>query len=194
MSKISYFLSVSIVLVILSQFFMAYRSTKIESPKYTLIKSYDDFEVRQYGSMILAQTVMKSNSYENTSSNGFRTVANYIFGGNEANKKIAMTSPVIMEMGKDTKMSFVMPKEHSLESLPEPNSDNVELLTVSPKKYAVITFPGYANNKKISKYAKKLLKSLKAEGLETVGNIHFMGYNAPWQVIGRKNEVAIEVK
>ena len=152
MSKISYFLSVSIVLLILSQFFMAYRSTKIESPKYTLIKSYDDFEVRQYGSMILAQTVMKSNSYENTSSNGFRTVANYIFGGNEANKKIAMTSPVIMEMGKDTKMSFVMPKEHSLESLPEPNSDNVELLTVSPKKYAVITFPGYANNKKISKY------------------------------------------
>lgn len=173
---------------------MAYRSTKIESPKYTLIKSYDDFEVRQYGSMILAQTVMKSNSYENTSSNGFRTVANYIFGGNESNKKIAMTSPVIMEMGKDTKMSFVMPKEHSLESLPEPNSDNVELLTVSPKKYAVITFPGYANNKKISKYAKKLLKSVKAEGLETIGNIHFMGYNAPWQVIGRKNEVAIEVK
>ena len=173
---------------------MAYRSTKIESPKYTLIKSYDDFEVRQYGSMILAQTVMKSNSYENTSSNGFRTVANYIFGGNEANKKIAMTSPVIMEMGKDTKMSFVMPKEHSLESLPEPNSDNVELLTVSPKKYAVITFPGYANKKKISKYAKKLLKSVKAEGLETIGNIHFMGYNAPWQVIGRKNEVAIEVK
>lgn len=194
MSRLSYFLSVSIVLLILSQFFMAYRSTKIESPKYTLIKSYDDFEVRQYGSMILAQTVMKSNSYENTSSNGFRTVANYIFGGNESNKKIAMTSPVIMEMGKDTKMSFVMPKEHSLESLPEPNSDNVELLTVSPKKYAVITFPGYANNKKISKYAKKLLKSVKAEGLETIGNIHFMGYNAPWQVIGRKNEVAIEVK
>ena len=194
MSRISYFLSVSIVLLILSQFFMAYRSTKIESPKYTLIKSYDDFEVRQYGSMILAQTVMKSNSYENTSSNGFRTIANYIFGGNEANKKIAMTSPVIMEMGTDTKMSFVMPKEHTLESLPEPNSDNVELLTVSPKKYAVITFPGYANNKKISKYSKKLLKSVKSEGLETIGNINFMAYNAPWQVIGRKNEVAIEVK
>jgi effector-binding domain-containing protein len=105
-----------------------------------------------------------------------------------------MTSPVIMEMGTDTKMSFVMPKEHTLESLPEPNSDNVELLTVSPKKYAVITFPGYANNKKISKYSKKLLKSVKSEGLETIGNINFMGYNAPWQVIGRKNEVAIEVK
>ena len=194
MTRLSYFLSVSIVLLVLSQFFMAYQTNKIETPKYTVLKTYDDFELRQYGSMILAQTVMKSNSYENTSSQGFRTVASYIFGGNEDNKKIAMTAPVIMEMGNDTKMSFVMPKEHSMESLPEPSSDDVEILKVSPKKYAVISFPGYANNKKIDKYAKKLLKSIKSEGLETVGNVKFMGYNAPWQVIGRKNEIAVEVK
>ena len=194
MTRLSYFLSVSIVLLILSQFFMAYQSNKIETPKYTILKSYDDFELRQYGSMILAQTVMQSASYENTSSQGFRTVASYIFGGNEENKKIAMTAPVIMEMGDDTKMSFVMPKQHSMESLPEPSSEEVKILKVSPKKYAVITFPGYANNKKINKYAKKLLKSIKSEGLETIGNVKFMGYNAPWQVIGRKNEIAVEVK
>ena len=194
MSKLTYFLSVSIVLLILSQFFMAYQSSKIESPKYTLIRSYDGFELRQYGSMILAQTVMKSKSYETSSSNGFRTVASYIFGGNDENKKIAMTSPVIMDMGDETKMSFVMPKEHSMTNLPEPNSDQVEIIPVAPKKYAVLTFPGYANNKKLKKYSDRLLKSVKAEGLETIGNIQFMGYNAPWQVIGRKNEVAIEVK
>ena len=194
MTRLSYFLSVTLVLVVLSQFFMAYQSNKIETPKYTVLKSYDDFELRQYGSMILAQTVMQSASYENTSRQGFRTVASYIFGGNSENKKIAMTAPVIMEMGDDTKMSFVMPKQHSMESLPEPNSEEVKILKVSPKKYAVITFPGYANNKKIDKYAKKLLKSIKSEGLETVGNVKFMGYNAPWQVIGRKNEVAVEVK
>ena len=194
MTRLSYFLSITIVLLILSQFFMAYQSNKIETPKYTVLKSYDDFELRQYGSMILAQTVMQSASYENTSSQGFRTVASYIFGGNDENKKIAMTAPVIMEMGDDTKMSFVMPKEHSMESLPEPSSEEVKILKVSPKKYAVITFPGYANNKKIDKYAKKLLRSIKSEGLETVGNVKFMGYNAPWQVIGRKNEIAVEVK
>ena len=194
MTRLSYFLSVTLVLLVLSQFFMAYQSNKIETPKYTVLKSYDDFELRQYGSMILAQTVMQSALYENTSRQGFRTVASYIFGGNSENKKIAMTAPVIMEMGDDTKMSFVMPKQHSMESLPEPSSEEVKILKVSPKKYAVITFPGYANNKKIDKYAKKLLKSIKSEGLETVGNVKFMGYNAPWQVIGRKNEVAVEVK
>ena len=73
-----------------------------------------------------------------------------------------MTSPVIMDMGDETKMSFVMPKEHSMDSLPEPNSDQIEILRVSPKKYAVLTFPGYANNKKIAKYSKKLLKSVKS--------------------------------
>ena len=194
MSKLSYFISVSIVLLILSQFFMAYQSSKIESPKYTVIKSYDGFELRQYGSMILAQTVVTSSSYETSSSTGFRTVANYIFGGNDENKKIAMTSPVIMDMGDETKMSFVMPKEHSMSSLPKPNTEQVEILPVSPKKYAVLTFPGYANNKKLKKYSERLLKRVKAEGLETTGNIQFMRYNAPWQVIGRKNEVAIEVK
>lgn len=194
MSKFSYFLSVSIVLLILSQFFMAYQSSKIETPRYTLIKSYDGFELRQYGSMNLAQTVMTNSSYETSSSAGFRTVANYIFGGNDENKKIAMTSPVIMDMGDETKISFVMPKEHSMSSLPEPNSDRVKILTVSPKKYAVLTFPGYANNKKLKKYSERLLKRVKAEGLETTGNIQFLGYNPPWQVIGRKNEVAIEVK
>ena len=112
---------------------------------------------------------------------------------NDENKKIAMTAPVIMDLGEDTKMSFVMPKEHSLESLPEPNSDNVELLKVAPKQFAVLTFSGYANDSKISKYSKKLIKSIRAEGIQSKGNVQFMGYNAPWQVFGRKNEVAIEL-
>ena len=193
MTRLSYFLSVSIVLFIMCQFFMAYRTAKIESPKYKVIQQFDDFEVRQYGSMILAQTKIKNDSYEKSSRNGFQTVAGYIFGGNDENKKIAMTAPVIMDLGEDTKMSFVMPKEHSLESLPEPNSDDVELLKVSPKQFAVLTFSGYADDSKIAKYSKKLIKSLMAEGIQSKGNVQFMGYNAPWQVFGRKNEVAIEV-
>ncbi len=193
MTRLSYFLSVSTVLFILSQFFMAYRTARIETPKYKVIQQYDDFEVRQYGSMILAQTEIKNNSFDKSSRSGFQTVAGYIFGGNDENKKIAMTAPVIMDLGEETKMSFVMPQEHSIESLPEPKSDQVELLKVAPKQYAVLTFHGYANDTKIAKYSKKLIKSIRGEGLKTRGNVQFMGYNAPWQVFGRKNEVAIEI-
>jgi len=194
MSRLSYFLSVTAVLFILSQFFMAYRFSKTESPNYTVIKKYEDFELRQYESMVVAQTVMKNKSFVSSSEEGLKTVSGYIDGNNSQNKKIAMTTPVIMEIGEKNKMALVMPKEHALENLPKPNSNKVEIIKVLPKKYAVLTFPGYTDDKKIERYSKKLLKYVRNEGFQTIGNVHFMGYSDPWQVIGRKNEVAIEIK
>jgi len=193
MTRYSYFFSVALVLLVMSQLFMAYRTAQIESPQYEVIKSFEKFEIRNYHAMVLAQTQLNSNVYKESSSMGFKTIANYIFGGNQENQKIAMTSPVIMEIGEASKMSFVMPKEHSFENLPKPNSANVELIQVNPKTYAVLSFTGFANDQKIELYSKKLLRFLKSEKLVPVGNIKFLGYNPPWQVLGRKNEVAIEV-
>jgi hypothetical protein len=173
---------------------MAYRFSKVESPKYTVIKKYEDFELRQYESMVVAQTVMKKKSEVSSSEEGLEAVTGYIDGKNSENKKIAMTTPVIMEMGEKNKIALVMPKEHAIESLPKPNSNIVEIVNVLPKKYAVLTFPGYTDDKKIERYSDKLLKAVRKEGLHPVGNVHFMGYSDPWQVIGRKNEVAIEVR
>jgi hypothetical protein len=173
---------------------MAYNFSKIETPSYKVIKIYDGFELRQYESMVVAQTVLKEKSSVRTSEEGLKTVSGYIDGQNSQNRKIAMTSPVIMEMGDNARMALVLPKEHALESLPEPNSDKVEIVNVLPKKYAVLTFPGYTDDKKIERYSEKLLKAVRKEGLRPVGNVHFMGYSDPWQVIGRKNEVAIEIK
>ena len=193
MTRYSYFFSIAFVLLLMSQLFMAYRTAQIESPLYEVIKSFEKFEIRNYNAMVLAQTQMNSNLYTESSSMGFKTVANYIFGGNKENQKIAMTSPVIMEMGEISKMSFVMPKEHSFDNLPKPNSENVELIQVQPKTYAVLAFTGFANDKKIERYSKRLLQFLKSENLTPIGNTKFLGYNPPWQVLGRKNEVAIEV-
>ena len=193
MTRYSYFFSIAFVLLLMSQLFMAYRTAQIESPFYEVIKSFEKFEIRNYNAMVLAQTQMNSNLYKESSSMGFKTVANYIFGGNKENQKIAMTSPVIMEIGEISKMSFVMPKEHSFDNLPKPNSENVELIQVQPKTYAVLAFTGFANDKKIERHSKRLLQFLKSENLTPIGNTKFLGYNPPWQVLGRKNEVAIEV-
>ena len=194
MTRYSYFFSVAFVLLLMTQLFMAYRTSRVESPNYEVVKSFENFEIRNYDAMILAETQMNSNVYEETSSMGFKTIANYIFGGNKDNQKIAMTSPVIMEMGESPKMSFVMPKEHSLENLPEPNSERVELVQIQPKTYAVLEFTGFANDKKVQTHSKRLLKFLKLERLTPVGNMKYLGYNPPWQVLGRKNEVAVEVR
>ena len=193
MTSSSYFFSVAFVVLMLSQLFMAYKTSKIESPSYKVIKSFEDFEIRNYDAMVVAKTEIKSEAYEESSSSGFRTIANYIFGGNMENQQIAMTSPVIMEMGEKSSMSFVMPEEHAIENLPEPNSKNVEIIQIQPKTYAVLEFTGYANDKKIKKHTKRLLQFMKAENLMPIGTIKYLGYNPPWQVLGRKNEVAVEV-
>jgi hypothetical protein len=193
MTSSSYFFSVAFVVLLLSQLFMAYKTSKIESPSYKVIKSFEDFEIRNYDAMVVAKTEIKSEAYEESSSSGFRTIANYIFGGNKENQQIAMTSPVIMEMGEKSSMSFVMPEEHAIENLPEPNSKNVEIIQIQPKTYAVLEFTGYANDKKIKKHTKRLLQFMKAENLVPIGTIKYLGYNPPWQVLGRKNEVAVEV-
>jgi hypothetical protein len=193
MNKIFLILAVIISIFFISQIIMSFQSDKIETPKYTVLKKYDEFEIRQYDSMIIAQTILPSSSYDASSSMGFRRVASYIFGGNDKNESISMTSPVFMEMGENTKMAFVMPKNYKLEALPKPNSLDVQLIVIEPKKYAVIKFSGYASDEKIKEKSQELQNLISREKLTKVGTFQYLGYNPPWKVIGRKNEIAVEI-
>ncbi len=193
MNKILLFFAVVLGIFIVAQVIMAFQSDAIETPKYTVLKKYDEFEIRQYDSMIIAQTTLPSASYDASSSMGFRRVASYIFGGNDKNESISMTSPVFMEMGANTKMAFVMPKNYKLEALPKPNSEDVQLIVIEPKKYAVIKFSGYASDEKIKEKSQKLQNLISRENLNKVGTFQYLGYNPPWRIIGRKNEIAVEI-
>ena len=193
MNKIFLILAVIIGIFFLSQLIMSFQSDNIETPNYTVIKKYDEFEIRQYDSMIIAQTILPSSSYEASSSMGFRRVASYIFGGNEKKESISMTAPVFMEMGENTKMAFVMPKNYKLEELPKPNSGNVQLIVITPKKYAVIKFSGFASDEKISVKSRQLEVLISREKLIKNGAFQYLGYNPPWRIIGRKNEIAVEI-
>ena len=76
--------------------------SSIETPDYEVLRVLSrKAEIRRYPDLILAQTQLDSNTYSVNSSLGFRRVAGYIFGANEQNEKIAMTSPVVMEMGSN---------------------------------------------------------------------------------------------
>ena len=66
----------------------------LETPQYKVVSEYDDFEIRHYSEMIIATTSVRSD-YKGATSSGFRRIANYIFGGNDKEMKIAMTGPVI---------------------------------------------------------------------------------------------------
>jgi hypothetical protein len=172
---------------------VSFTSKDIETPDYKVLKTIDEVELRLYPKMIVAKTSLSDKSFENQGSNGFRTIANYIFGGTEKNQKIAMTAPVVMEMSDSATMYFVMPKQYKKEDLPNPSSKNVRITEESSKTLAVISYGGFSSDKKIQKHQKELMKVLMKNNIKTKGAYMYMGYNAPWDVINRRNEVAIEV-
>ena len=166
----------------------------IYQPEYKVLKSFSSFEIRRYEELYVASSTMKSQSYEESSSNGFRRVAGYIFGGNQSNQKIAMTSPVMMDMDESVTMSFVMPPEVTSENAPEPNDKRVVLTKRPSETLAVLRFGGWANDAKLKSKEQELIALLEKEQIEYFGSPIYMGYNPPYQLINRKNELAIRVR
>lgn len=174
---------------------MSVMRSSIETPDYEVLRVLSrKAEIRRYPDLILAQTQLDSNTYSENSSLGFRRVAGYIFGGNEKGEKIAMTSPVVMEMGESTQMAFVMPKQYSMDALPDPSNPNVKIAKKEARTLAVLRFGGYTNDQKIEEKAEELRLLLTKEGIAFDPKLIYMGYNAPWDFIGRRNEVAFELK
>ena len=174
---------------------MSFTKTSIEKQKYRLVKKEKEFEIRFYPPAILATTRSAVKSYRELGSSGFRKIAGYIFGNNESSAKIAMTAPVHMDINdKGSSMSFVMPSQYTLDKLPRPVDSRVELHESAAVYMAAIEFGGYANDEKIKQYADRLLEALNRNGIKTIGNPTFLGYNAPYELIGRKNEVVIAIE
>ncbi len=160
-----------------------------------MVKKEDGFEIRFYPKATFATIRSSGSNYKQVASGGFRKLAGYIFGGNDQNKSIAMTAPVRMEMSeKGSAMSFVMPEKYDMASLPKPKDATVEIKQSEPVYAAVITFGGYANDEKINDYNNKLVALLEKKKIKIIGRFNFLGYNAPFQFIGRKNEISIPIE
>jgi hypothetical protein len=193
MSKFIWIPTAIIGLVVITVLAMSFTSKGTETPEYKVLKTIEDVEIRLYPNMIVAKTALPGNSFDKQGSAGFRTIAGYIFGGNEKSQKIAMTSPVVMSIGDSATMYFVMPKSYKQTDLPTPNSPQVKIVEESAKTLAVITYGGFSSDEKIENHRSKLAAILTKNEIKTKGDFMYMGYNAPWDVIDRKNEVAIEV-
>lgn len=176
------------------QHFLKYNMNSVECQPYELLENKGDFELRYYPSVNIAQITSKSTSYDDLSSNGFRQLAGYIFGGNDKNESIAMTSPVQVDVNDSlSTMSFMMPKKYDINDLPTPKDSSVRILQTVEECVAVISFGGFADDTKIKENSDKLAKLLKENNLLPLGHFRWFGYNPPYQIIGRKNEIVVKV-
>ena len=167
-------------------------TNKTETQDYKIIRVEEKFEIRYYPAATMAMITSNLKSYRDLGYSGFGTLAKYIFGGNSENKQIAMTSPVHMTIGDSiSTMAFVMPSTFNKENLPKPNNADIVIETSKPEYVAVIKFGGFANTASIDKHKTMLENALKDKGLSYYGNFRYLGYNPPYQLFGRRNEVIV---
>ena len=187
-----------------------------EEPKYDVILTEGDFEVRQYARMVIAETLV-AGTQDEASSAGFRAIAGYIFGDNKradsgatkiamtapvtlekqpASQKIEMTAPVTMDRnGEKWRVHFVMPSQYALADLPKPNNPNVQLREIPAKKIAARRFSGFAGEDKVATKTKALTDWVIAKGLAAVNTPQLARYDPPWTLpFMRRNEVLVEVR
>ncbi|NTV92190.1 MAG: heme-binding protein [Chlorobiaceae bacterium] len=204
----------SLLLLLMSSFLMAGCSVigkrSADEPGFTLQKKEGFFEVRHYGKMVYAETVVEG-SYSKTSGVAFSRLAGYIFGKNRVKQKISMTAPVMQEpvsekipmtapvlqekKGEGWLMSFVMPEGSRLETMPEPLDPAVKLREVEGRSVAVIGYTGLHSEKNIRKYAGQLREWIGKKGYRAISEARAASYDPPWTIpFLRRNELQIDVE
>ena len=182
------------VFFILLQSFMSRQTEQTERQKYTVLLAEGDFEIRHYPSATLATMRSSAGNYRELSASGFRRIASYIFGDNESGEKIDMTSPVHMSIAETgSSMSFVMPSRYDLGNLPKPTDPGVFLEKTPDEHVAAVRFGGYASDEAIRRGIDRLESILKAKGIRSHRNHRYLGYNPPYQVVGRRNEIVVTI-
>ena len=191
MPQLQYFRYLRTVFIFLVAMVMATRAIAIEEPVYQVEKAWEaeQIEIRAYAPRVMAVTGMDEDT-----DGGFRVLAGYIFGGNAAEEKIAMTAPVQQSMAGEKEMAFMMPAEYALEDLPEPEDQRVSFREAPAYTAGVIRFSGWASAEKADEKWQQLRGFLIAEGIDITGEPTLNQYNPPWTLpFMRRNEIIVPV-
>ncbi|MEY3199657.1 MAG: hypothetical protein RJA13_1615, partial [Bacteroidota bacterium] len=91
------------------------------------------------------------------------------------------------------KMSFLVPAGLSMEDMPKPTNKDIYFEKKEAKIMAAIEFGGWADDAKIESYKKKLVGELLKNNIQFVGKFAYLGYNPPFDLINRRNEIVVEL-
>lgn len=181
-----------------------------EEPAFDVFGRAGVAEIRRYAPRIAAETDLEGDA-ETTRNDGFRRVAGYIFGGNRAAAKIAMTAPVSQAATSERiamtapvaqsaagpgswTVRFFMPAQWTLATLPVPNDPAVRLVEVPGETMAVLRFTGDRGAEAVAARQAELLRGLAGTAWVPRGEPVAWFYDPPWTLPWlRRNEVAVPV-
>jgi len=165
-----------------------------ESAPYNVVRSAGKFEVRDYPALTVIETPMKSG--RDGSDGSFGRLFRFISGGNEAQQKIAMTTPVFM-LGDQTNaaMAFVMPVKMKTADVPRPKDSQVRVREIPAGRFAVLRFSGGRNTENEAQSLEQLRTYLKSAGLKELSSPVYGYFDPPWTpAFLRRNEVMIRIE
>jgi hypothetical protein len=182
----------------------------IETAPYRVVEKEGDCELRQYAPYLVAETLVEGDMAA-VGNEGFRRLFAYISGNNRRKQSLAMTAPVTQEKnaekiamtapvtqekaGGKFRITFMMPSEYTLETLPEPLDSRVVLKTEPPRLTAVIQYSGTWSLKRYEEHKQKLEEWMVKRGLKPLAEPIWARYDPPFKPwFLRRNEVLIPVE
>jgi hypothetical protein len=196
-----------------------------EELKFALMEKQGKFEIRQYAPYIVAETTVSGRfewagnaafrrlaGYifgNNRRRDSIAMTAPVV--QEPASEKIAMTAPVLQESdsqeiamtapvtqkssGDDWVITFVMPSQYTMDTLPEPLDPDVRLRERPGQLMAAVTYSGTWRKSSYEKKRKQLEAFVEKQGYVAVGPSVFARYNSPATLpFRRRNEVLIPIK
>ena len=160
---------------------------------------------------IVAEVTVQG-SFDEAVNRAFGMLAAFIFGDNVGKQKVAMTAPVVQEpasekiamtspvmhetTGQDHVVSFVMPSEYSMKTLPTPTDHNVSIREVAEDMAAVRQFSGRSTEAKFAEQLAGLMVRIGEQPtLEVTGSPRYARFDPPWKPwFLRRNEVLVPVR
>ena len=180
----------------------------VEKPKYQATALTNEIELRSYDPMLVAMVQM-SGSRKDAISEGFRVLADYIFGNNTLEQNISMTAPVEQQAGQKISMTapvqqqqrsnswmirFVMPKQFTLKTIPKPNNEMVKINEVPAQRFITIRFSGSNSDDNIRKNESALFNYIAQNKINVTGEPKYAFYNPPWTLpFMRRNEIMVQL-
>ena len=170
-----------------------------ERQKFTVVRKYEGFEVREYLPCSLAE-VKVSADYSSAGSVAFRSLFGYISQGNQRSEKIAMTAPVISaqkaEKAADDEwfVSFVMPAGSTVGDMPDPNDPRVVLRQLDAETCIAASFRGRANEDVVKRKVAELRALAAKENIALSSETRICRFDPPFKPgILQYNEIVIPI-
>ena len=194
------FLTITALALVGWQAYMTIMANTTEQQEYRVIEQRGEIEIRFYPPAHRANVSVasKEGDYDFIRNRGFRELGGYIFGNNEANARIAMTAPVVMDMDSNAQelsgtMAFTMPRDFDMTTKPQPRSRFIAFTTTEAQYTASIGVGGFPSLPEMNTLKDRLFKALAEQGLAHNGHAEYLYYNPPTQMLGRRNEVLVRL-